>query len=108
MSKCIFRNNRTKNGKNGGASHCHVGKIHVDNSLFINNTSSGNGGAVQTGGGATAELVNCTFSNNKAASYGGALGTGNSTSAVNLYNCIAWNNMGHGTYESYGQNADID
>lgn len=108
VSKCIFRNNRTKNGKNGGALHCHVGKIHVDNSLFINNTSSGNGGAVQTGGGATAELVNCTFSNNKAASYGGALGTGNSTSDVNLYNCIAWNNMGHGTYESYGQNADID
>ena len=44
VSKCIFRNNRTKNGKNGGALHCHVGKIHVDNSLFINNTSSGNGG----------------------------------------------------------------
>ena len=108
VSRCIFRNNRTKNGKNGGALHCHIGKVCVDNTLFINNTSSGNGGAVQIGGGATAEFTGCTFSNNESVSFGGALGTGNNTSNINIYNCIAWNNRTGDVYESYGQNDDID
>lgn len=108
VRNCIFRNNRTRGGKNGAAIHCHLGNVRIENSLFVNNTSSGNGGAVQVGGGVTATIIHCTFANNTAAGPGGAFGLGNETSNLNVYNTIAYHNTGKGTYSSYGQNANVD
>lgn len=109
IRNCIFRNNRTQNGKNGAALHCHLGNIIIENCLFVNNTSSGNGGAVQIGGGVTATITNCTFANNKSVKPGGAFGLGTNTSNLNVTNSIAWNNLyGETTYNSYGQNDDMN
>jgi arylsulfatase A-like enzyme len=108
VRNCIFRNNRTQNGKNGAAIHCHTGQLRIENCLFVNNSSSGNGGAIQVGGGVTATVVNCTLVNNQATGPGGAFGLGANTSNLNVYNTIAWHNTGRSTYNSYGQNADIN
>ena len=108
VRNCIFRNNQTQNGKNGAALHCHLGQVRIENSLFVNNTSSGNGGAVQVGGGVTATIINCTLANNVAAGPGGAFGLGNNTSNLNVYNTIAYNNTGKGERSSYGQNTDVN
>lgn len=105
----VFRNNRTQNGKNGAALHCHQGSVKIQNCLFVNNSSSGNGGAVQVGGGVTANIINCTFANNKSVKPGGALGLGTSGSNLNVINSIAYNNLyGESTYNSYGQNDDVN
>ena len=45
IRNCMFRNNRTQNAKNGAGLHCHSGSLTIENCLFVNNTSSGNGGA---------------------------------------------------------------
>lgn len=108
VRNCVFRNNRTQNGKNGAAIHCHLGQIRIENSLFVNNTSSGNGGAVQVGGGVTATVINCTFANNVSSGPGGAFGLGNNTSNINIYNSIAYHNKGNGKFSSYGQNSDVN
>ncbi len=108
VRNCIFRNNRTQDKKNGAAIHCHMGKVRIENSLFVNNTSTGNGGAVQVGGGVTATVINCTFANNVSAGPGGAFGLGNNTSNINIYNSIAYNNQGNGKRSSYGQNSDVN
>lgn len=108
VRNCIFTNNRTQNGKNGAAIHCHLGQVSIENSLFVNNTSSGNGGGIQVGGGVTATVINCTFSNNVASGPGGAFGLGNNTSNLNVYNSIAWHNQGAGSYSSFGQNTDVN
>ena len=109
IKNCIFKNNFSQNGKNGGAIHCHTNECLIQNSLFINNTSSGNGGAIQVGGGTTTTIVNCTFANNKSEGIGGAIGTGANTSNVKLINSIAFNNLNsNNVYESYGQNSNIN
>lgn len=108
VRNCIFRNNRTQNGKNGAAIHCHLGQISIENSLFVNNTSSGNGGAIQVGGGVTATVINCTLCNNVASGPGGAFGLGNDGSNLNVYNSIAWHNKGAGNYSSFGQNTNVN
>jgi len=108
VRNCIFRNNRTQNSKNGAAIHCHLGQISIENSLFVNNTSSGNGGAIQVGGGTTATVINCTFCNNVATGPGGAFGLGNDGSNLNVYNSIAWHNKGAGSYSSFGQNTSVN
>ncbi|MCF0195978.1 MAG: sulfatase-like hydrolase/transferase [Bacteroidaceae bacterium] len=108
VRNCVFRGNRTQNAKNGAAIHCNVGTFTIENCLFYDNTSSGNGGAVQVGGGCTATITNCTFADNTAAKPGGAIGLGNNTSNVNIYNCVAWHNKGGSAYNSYGQNDDMN
>jgi hypothetical protein len=109
VRNCIFRNNRTQNDKNGAAIHCHSGNIKIENSLFVNNTSTGNGGAVQVGGGTTATLINCTFANNQSTKPGGAFGLGNNTSNLTLINTVAYNNLsGASAYNSFGQNDNIN
>lgn len=109
LRNSIFRNNRTQNGKNGAALHCHQGSVIIENCLFVNNSSSGNGGAVQVGGGVTANIINCTFANNKSVKPGGAFGLGTSASNLNVINSIAYNNLyGETTYNSYGQNDDLN
>jgi len=109
VRNCIFRNNRAQNGKNGAALHCHLGNIKIENCLFVNNSSSGNGGAVQVGGGVTANILNCTFANNKSTKPGGAFGLGSNTSNLNVINSIAYNNLyGETTCNSYGQNDDMN
>lgn len=108
VRNCIFRNNRTLDGRNGAAIHCHMGGVRIENCLFTGNTSSGNGGAVQVGGGVTATVVDCTFYGNEAAGPGGAFGLGNGVSNLNLCNTVAYQNKGAGTFSSYGQNSDVD
>jgi len=109
IRNCIFRNNRTQNSKNGAALHCNYGTITIENSLFVNNTSTGNGGAIQVGGNTTAIVSNCTFANNKSTKPGGAIGLGASTSNLTLNNTVAYNNLyGSSTYNSYGQNDNIN
>ncbi|MEA4975216.1 MAG: sulfatase-like hydrolase/transferase [Paludibacter sp.] len=109
IRNCVFRNNRTQNGKNGAALHCHLGNIRIENSLFINNTSTGNGGAVQIGGGTSTTIINCTFANNSSIKPGGAIGLGNNTSNLTVVNSVAYNNMyGETVFNSYGQNDDIN
>ena len=109
VRNCIFRNNRTGGTYNGAAIHCNSGNITIENSLFVNNTSAANGGAVQVGGATTARIINCTFANNKSTTGpGGAIGTGNNTSNCTLINTIAYNNQYGSVYSSYGQNADVN
>jgi arylsulfatase A-like enzyme len=108
IRNCIFRNNRTQNGTNGAALHCNNGSATIENSLFVNNTSSGNGGAMQVGGGASVTVVNCTFANNKSVKPGGAIGLGTETSSLTVVNSIAYNNMYGETYNSYGQNDNVN
>lgn len=108
VRNCIFRNNRTLGGRNGAAIHCHLGNVRIENSLFVNNTSSGNGGAIQVGGGVTVTVVNCTMANNTASGPGGAIGLGTNESNLNLYNSIAYHNIGEGQRNSYGRNNDIN
>ncbi len=109
IKNCIFRNNETQNNKNGAAIHCHYGNFLIENSLFINNTSTGNGGGIQAGDGVSVTLLNCTFANNKSNNPGGAVGTGTANSHVAFINSIAYNNLyGTSVYNSYGQNTNIN
>lgn len=108
IRNCIFRNNRTQNGKNGAAVHCHLGNVTIENCLFTNNTSSGNGGAIQVGGATSATVINCTFTNNKSTKPGGAFGVGAANSNLTLINTIAYNNLHGEIYSSYGQNDNIN
>jgi predicted outer membrane repeat protein len=108
IRNCIFRNNATQESKHGGAIHCHVNTLTIENSLFINNTSSGNGGAVQVGGGTTLTVRSCTFANNQAVSSGGAIGTALASSNLTLINSIAYNNLYGIEYNSYGRNNGIN
>ena len=108
VRNCIFRNNATRNGRNGAAIHCNSGHCIIENSLFINNTSDGNGGAIQIGTGTTATVRNCTFANNSAVKPGGAIGTATNKSNLTLINSILYNNMYGKKYNSYGQNTDIN
>ncbi|MDR1809518.1 MAG: hypothetical protein LBR34_03825, partial [Prevotella sp.] len=89
--------------------HCHLGSITLENCLFVNNTSTGNGGAIQVGGGVSATVINCTFANNKSVKPGGAIGLGTNTSNLTVINTIAYNNLyNETTYNSYGQNDNIN
>lgn len=108
VRNCIFRNNKTQNNKNGAAIHCHSGQVRIENSLFTDNTSTGNGGAIQVGGGVTATVINCTIADNTATGPGGAFGLGAESSNLNVYNTLAWNNTGKGARSSYGQNTNIN
>lgn len=108
VRNCIFRNNATRNVRNGAAIHCNSGNCIIENSLFVNNTSDGNGGAIQIGAGTTATIRHCTFANNSAAKPGGAIGTATNKSNLRLINSILYNNKYGDTYNSYGQNTDID
>lgn len=108
VRNCIFRNNATRNVRNGAAIHCNSGLCVIENSLFVNNSSAGNGGAIQVGAGATATIRNCTFANNSAARPGGAVGTATNKSNVMLINSILYNNRYGEEYNSYGQNATAD
>jgi arylsulfatase A-like enzyme len=108
VRNCIFRNNRTQNAKNGAAIHCHLGSITIENSLFINNSSSGNGGGVQVGGSTNATIINCTFANNTAIRPGGAIGLGNNTSNLTITNSLAHNNLYGSAYNSFGQNDNMN
>ena len=100
VRNCIFRNNATRNGRNGAAIHCNSGHCIIENSLFINNTSDGNGGAIQIGTGTTATVRNCTFANNSAVKPGGAIGTATNKSNLTLINSILYNNMYGKKYNS--------
>ncbi len=116
ISNCIFRNNATSTA-NGAAFHCHnstsSGSFIISNCLFINNTSIGNGGAVQIGAAVSATFINCTFANNKASrgannntNRGGAIGLANDKAIATFVNCIAFNNMGgDDSMESIGPNS---
>lgn len=109
IKNCIFRNNRTQNAKNGAAIHCQLGTVTITSCLFVNNSSTGNGGAIQIGGSATAVVTNCSFANNKSTKPGAAFGLGNNTSNLTLNNTIAYNNLyAETTYNSYGQNDDLN
>ncbi len=109
IRNCIFRNNRTQNGMKGGAIHCHRGSLLIENSLFVNNTSVSNGGAIQIGGGTNALIINCTLANNLASGGpGGAIGTGSSSSHLEVNNTVMYNNNSSSGYNSYGQNTNIN
>lgn len=109
VRNCIFRNNQTRNGRNAGAIHCYLGTATIENSLFINNTSVGNAGAIQIGGGATCALINCTIANNKASGNSGGIALGNANdSHCTLVNTVAHNNMSSSGFNSYAQNGNIN
>lgn len=110
VRNCIFRNNATQGGKHGGAIHCNNGtNLVIENCLFTNNYSDANGGAIQIGGGTTITVRSCTFVNNKAQLLGGAFCSAiNTSSNMNLFNSIAYNNMHADAYESYSGNGGLN
>ena len=65
-------------------------KINVKNSEFLNNKSSGNGGAILTYSYEYPYFENCTFRGNKASGYGGAI----CANSVECKNCTFDNNEG--------------
>ena len=87
INNCIFRNNEasTPAAGVGAAIISYTGHIKINNSLFYNNKSTAEGGAVspQTG---LATLTNCTFVNNHSDIAGGGVHTCFATTNIN--NCI--------------------
>ena len=108
IRNCVFRNNATQGTDiHGAAIHCNTNTIVIENSLFVNNTSIGNGGAIQIGGATSVTIRSCTFANNKALYPGGAIGFGNNTSNLTLYNTIVYNNLYGTEYNSFGSKTTI-
>nr|WP_319398538.1 right-handed parallel beta-helix repeat-containing protein [uncultured Carboxylicivirga sp.] len=72
---------------NGGAINADLteGELEVTGCVFVNNQSSGDGGAVATVGGS---YINCSFIGNTALNGGGV----NAAGAAVFTNCLMWNN----------------
>ncbi len=91
ISNCIFDGNSSINS--GGGSACALGSYTgaVTNCLFINNTSDAYGGAMHISID-TPTITNCSFIGNSADVYGGAISIFNMSAAVDISNCIFWEN----------------
>ena len=78
-----------------------MGRGFLQNCIFINNSSKGDGGAVDLIAENETTFSNCTFVHNVAKSYGGAVSNSGSwvyydRPLVRLKNCILWNNSSQG------------
>lgn len=86
IENCKFNNNY---GESGGAINCKNGVIK--NSIFLNNETTYNGGAIFLDKSENFIIINSTFSkNNATGGYGGAI-AGNGSDAV-IKNSIFWYN----------------
>ncbi len=115
VRNCIFRNNKN-NRAHGGALFCqglggdNLNEYVIENSLFVNNTTHHNGGAVQVASAAKGIFINCTFANNQARNQsGGAVGGGGPNNSDFVFiNTVAYNNFGNGRRSSYGVAGNIN
>ena len=87
----------------GGAIN-NNGSLTLNSCIFSNNTSTGNGGAIENNSNATNLIVRgCTFYNNNASTYGGAID--NCSLPVSIIGCLLWGNTagssGAGIYSDY-------
>ena len=71
LRNCVFRNNSSD--EMGAFFIGHQGDVRVFDSLFIGNTSGGNGGAIQTLTPSEGHLSGCTFISNHSDGFGGAI-----------------------------------
>jgi hypothetical protein len=83
---CRFTNNSSQKG---GAIRFLLGKYTVTNSIFSNNSTPVEGGAIATYSNDTPAISNCTFYNNTA-NLGNSIYNGDK---LYLHNCILWNNQ---------------
>ncbi len=81
FSKCLFNGN-TAQSESAGINSSSSMTIQLSQSVFVNNSAVGWGGAVRFGAG-TQTVDNCVFANNTASSNGGAVFTGANTSIRN-------------------------
>jgi len=87
---CEFRENEVTTAEPGLAGAMRFdAHTFVSQSLFVDNVTAGQGGAVWMGRG-PAEFSNVTFFNNRAALWGGAISCGEAS--VSLINCTLANN----------------
>jgi predicted outer membrane repeat protein len=79
---CTFTSNSSGSG---GAIYAQNSLLHVNYSVFMNNTATNNGGAIYCGNGSSYNLNNSSFTGNTSA-YGGALYT-LENSSYDIVNC---------------------
>ncbi len=73
--------------------------LYVANTLFLNNKSTGRGGASYLRKNSSATFVNCTFSGNTATSYGSAIALNETGVTANIISCTFSENSG--SHKSY-------
>ncbi|MFL6374698.1 MAG: choice-of-anchor Q domain-containing protein [Pyrinomonadaceae bacterium] len=96
INSSLFRSN------SGGAVSCLSGTLNVQNSLFLSNTSPGNGAGINNGA-CSATILNTTFSGNSANGSGGAFYAGGSGSNFFRHLTISGNSAkisGGGVFDS--------
>ncbi|MDP4954004.1 MAG: hypothetical protein NWQ53_10200, partial [Flavobacteriales bacterium] len=104
MNRCAFLNNTANSGAAFGPTYyCDV---NVANTVFANNESSGNAGAVRIVQFCPVNFNNCVFANNKAGNDGGAFTLYWDSDPV-FRNCIFWGNRNGEGVSTYWVNEYI-
>ena len=88
ISRSVFRDNTTTG--QGGAIYTNLGNLTIENSIFADNQAQ-YGGVIRTNSGPTVTITNSTFADNSATSRGGVIyicATGTTT----VHNSIFWGN----------------
>ena len=107
VDNCMFSSNVASYGaKNGGALAIHASNVRVSNSVFINNTADGHGGAltVNTVSGGTLSNINisnCNFTSNTATTMAGGIFLSSNITVFLITGCLLSDNtapMGGGIY----------
>ena len=104
MNRCAFLNNTANSGAAFGPTYyCDV---NVANTVFANNESSGNAGAVRIVQFCPVNFNNCVFANNKAGNDGGVFTLYWDSDPV-FRNCIFWGNRNGEGVSTYWVNEYI-
>lgn len=104
MNRCEFLNNTGNSGAAFGPTYyC---EVNVANTVFANNESSGNAGAVRIVQFCPVNFNNCVFANNKAGNDGGAFTLYWDSDPV-FRNCIFWGNRNGEGVSTYWVNEYI-
>ena len=103
VSNCLFADNRSAGGAEGGGIRVYGGKLAVAECIFTGNTCGGYGGALAGYDGATVEVSACTFHRNGAAE-GGNIWFGDFGGSYSLANTIIANaESGSGVFAYYAE-----
>jgi len=92
LADCLFSEN-----SGGGVMSYDTGFIHIENSVFENNSATYYGGGIMLWYTSLVEIYNCTFSSNQAGA-GGAIAIRHSV--VDIQDCLFDDNLARGSDES--------
>ncbi len=88
VSTCLFVDNHSAGGAEGGGIRVYGGRLYVEGCVFADNTCGGYGGALAGYDGATVEIDASTFYHNGAALAGGNIWFGDSQGHYSVSNTI--------------------